>query len=137
MESNTAYKGTKACSIAAWLSVRDSSRAVEFYKSAFGAIEVFRLEGSNDDVVARLSIGGAEFWLSEESPTHANFSPASLGGSTVRLILTVADPDALFTRALTAGASEVNPISEEHGWRVGRLLDPFGHHWEIGRPVDA
>jgi PhnB protein len=137
MESNTASKGTEACSIAAWLSVRDSSRAVEFYKSAFGAIEVFRLEGSNGDVVARLSIEGAEFWLSEESPEHANFSPASLGGSTVRLILTVADPDALFRRALTTGASEVNPISEEHGWRVGRLLDPFGHHWEIGRPVDA
>lgn len=137
MESNAASKVAESCSIAAWLSVRDSSRAVEFYKSAFGAIEVFRLEGSNDDVVARLSIEGAEFWLSEESPEHANFSPASLGGSTVRLILTVADPDAFFRRALSAGASEVYPITEEHGWRVGRLLDPFGHHWEIGCPIEA
>lgn len=120
-------------SIAPWLSVRDSAPAVDFYKSAFGATELFRLEG--DGVVARLSVEGAEFWLSDESPENFNFSPQTLGGSTVRIILTVADPDAVFARAVAAGASEVYPVVEEHGWRVGRVVDPFGHHWEVARQI--
>jgi PhnB protein len=118
-------------SIAPWLSVRNSAQAVEFYKLAFGAVEVFRLDGGGG-VVARLSVDGAEFWLSDESPEHKNFSPESLGGSSVRIILTVANPDAVFAQAVKAGASEVYPVSEEHGWRVGRIMDPYGHHWEIG-----
>jgi PhnB protein len=120
--------------LAPWLSVRNSARAVEFYKSAFGAAELFRLEG--DGVVARLSVEGAEFWLSDESPENFNFSPQTLGGSSVRIILTVADPDAVFARALAAGASQVYAVVEEHGWRVGRVVDPFGHHWEIGRQIE-
>jgi PhnB protein len=120
-------------SIAAWLTVRNSVKAIEFYKSAFGATEVYRLEGDNDDLVARLSIDGSEFWVSNES--SISLDPESLGGGTVRMILTVADPDAVFSRALKAGAVEVFPIGEEHGWRLGRLVDPFGLHWEIGRPV--
>ncbi len=119
--------------IAPWLSVRGSVRAVDFYKSAFGAVEVYRLD-AGDGVVARLSIDGAEFWVSDESPEHGNFSPESLGGGSVRIILTVADPDAVFARARSTGATEVYPVSEEHGWRIGRVVDPFGHHWEIGRP---
>ena len=120
--------------IAPWLCVRGGARAVEFYKSAFGAKELFRM-GDAESVVAKLSISGAEFWLSDESPEHHNFSPESLGGITVRIILTVADPDAVFARALKAGANEVYPVSEEHDWRIGRVVDPFGHHWEIGRPL--
>jgi PhnB protein len=123
-----------ASSIAPWLSVRDSARAVEFYKSALGATEVFRLEGGGG-VVARLSVGKSEFWVSDESPENANFSPESLGGGSVRVILVVADPDAVFGEVLRAGASQVSPVSEGHGWRVGRVVDPFGHHWEIGRPL--
>ena len=123
-------------SIAPWLSVRNSARAVDFYKSAFGALEVFRLEGPDGSVVARLSVDGAEFWLSDESPEHGNFSPESLGGGTVRIILTVDDPDAVFLRARNAGAKEVYPVGEEHGWRLGRVVDPFGHHWEIGRQLE-
>jgi PhnB protein len=122
-------------SIAPWLSVRNGARAVDFYKSAFGATEVFRLEGPDGGVVAKLSVGGAEFWLGDESPEHNNFSPESLGGGTVRMILTVADPDAVFLRARKVGATEVHPVAEEHGWRVGRVVDPFGHHWEIGRQL--
>jgi PhnB protein len=119
--------------IAPWLSVRKSAQAVDFYKSAFGATEAFRLDGPDESVVARLSVEGAEFWVGDESPEHQNFSPETLGGSSVRLILTVTDPDAVFQRALAAGASEVYPVGEEHGWRLGRVVDPFGHHWEIGR----
>ncbi len=120
--------------IAPWLCVRGGARAIEFCKSAFGAKELFRM-GDGDSAVAKLSIEGAEFWLSDESPEHHNYSPESLGGITVRIILTVADPDAFFARAIKAGAKEIYPVSEEHGWRIGRVVDPFGHHWEIGRPL--
>ena len=120
--------------IAPWLSVRNGARAVEFYKSAFGATEAFRMD-EGGSVVARLSVDGAEFWVGDESPEHANFSPQSLNGSTVRIILTVADPDAVFARAVAAGATQVYAVTEEHGWRLGRVVDPFGHHWEIGRPL--
>jgi PhnB protein len=120
--------------IAPWLSVRNAARAVEFYKAAFGATEVFRLEAGSD-VVARLSLDNSEFWVSDESPEHKNFSPETLGGGTVRMILTVADPDATVAQACAAGASVVHPVIEEHGWRVGRVVDPFGHHWEIGREL--
>jgi len=122
--------------IAPWLSVRNSAKALAFYKAAFGAKEVYRMEDDpGGSVVAKLSVDGAEFWLAEESPEHKNFSPESLGGGTVRIILTVADPDAVFARAVAAGATEVFPVGEEYGWRLGRVVDPFGHHWEIGHPL--
>ena len=130
--SNTSLKS----SIAPWLSVRNSARAVEFYKSAFNAQEVFKIEDRAGGVVARLSINGAEFWVSDESPDHGNFSPETLGGGSIRMILTVADPDALLAQALEARALQISAISEEHGWRSGRVADPFGHHWEIGRPLE-
>jgi PhnB protein len=123
------------CSIVPWLSVRNSAEAVEFYKKAFGATEVYRHEGSGGGVVARLSVDGAEFWVGDESPDHANFSPETPGGSSVRIIFTVADPDTLFNQAIKAGAVQVYPVTEGHGWRVGRIADPYGHHWEIGRPL--
>ena len=120
--------------IAPWLCLRGGARAVDFYKKAFGAVELFRLD-AGDSVVAKLSVDGAEFWLSDESPEHHNYSPETLGGITTRIILTVADPDAVFARAIAAGAKEVFPVGDEHGWRIGRVVDPFGHHWEIGRPL--
>jgi PhnB protein len=124
-----------AVSIAPMLSVRGGARAVEFYKSAFGALEVFRIESPSGEVVSRLSVTGAEFWLSDESPEHSNFSPDSLGGGTVRMILTVPDPDAVFAQAVAAGAREIHAVENAYGWRLGRVVDPFGHHWEIGRPL--
>ena len=122
-------------SLAPWLSVRGSARAVEFYKSAFGAVEAYRMEDPSGSVVARLSIEGAEFWVGDESPEHGNFSRETTHGATTRLILTVADPDAVFARAVSAGAKEVYPVGEEYGWRIGRVVDPFGHHWEIGHEL--
>ncbi|HEY0867374.1 MAG TPA: VOC family protein [Fimbriimonas sp.] len=127
---------TAVCSIAPLLSVRNGSRAVEFYKAAFGAVETYRVEDPGGAVVATLSVGSAVFWLSDESPEHGNFSPETLGGGTVRMILTVPDPDAAFSRAVAAGATEVVPVEDAYGWRVGRIVDPFGHHWEIGRPLE-
>src|SRR5262249_49065350 len=122
-------------SIAPMLSLRNGARAIEFYKAALGAQEVVRIENDTGEVVARLSVNGAEFWLADEAPEHLNFSPESLGGGSVRMVLTVEDPDAVFERAVAAGARVVSPLSEEHGWRVGRIVDPFGHHWEVGTPL--
>ena len=119
-----------ATQIAPWLSVRNATEAVAFYRAAFGATDSDRMEeDSGDVIVARLSIDGADFWVQ----TDPDASPDALTSLSVRMILTVDDPDALFARALAAGAIEVAPIYEDHGWRIGRLADPFGHHWEIGR----
>ena len=122
-------------SIAPMLSVRNGARAIDFYKAAFGAEELFRIESDSGEVVAQLSVAGAEFWLADESPKHLNFSPETLGGGTVRLILVVGDPDAAFARAVSAGANAVWEVAEQYGWRIGRVVDPFGHHWEIGKPL--
>jgi PhnB protein len=121
--------------IAPFLSVRSSAKAVEFYKSAFGAIELFRLE-DNGSVLANLSVDGAGFWVSDGSPEHQNFSPETLNGGTVRMILTTDDPDSAFQRAVDAGATIICPMTTEHAWRIGRVVDPFGHHWEIGKPLN-
>ncbi len=122
-------------SIAPMLSVRNGAKAIDFYKAAFGARELFRIDDRSGAVVARLSVGEAEFWLADESPEHLNFSPESLGGGSVRMVMIVEDPDAAFDRAVAAGATVVHPVSNEYGWRLGRIADPFGHHWEIGKPM--
>ena len=123
-----------AATIAPWLEVNDGDRAVAFFRAAFGAEGRYRLTDDAGRVaVARLSIGGAEFWVQEDSDAG---TAAEASGGPIRLILTVNDPDALFRQALAAGATEIAPVAEEHGWRVGRLADPFGHHWEVGTPLD-
>jgi PhnB protein len=122
-------------SIAPMLSVRRGSKAIEFYKAAFGAGELFRIDAEDGTVVAHLSVEEAEFWVADESPEHQNFSPESLGGGTVRMVMIVENPDASFDRAVAAGATVVWPVSNQYGWRLGRIVDPFGHHWEIGKPL--
>ena len=121
-------------SIAPWLSVRNSLKALAFYKLAFGANEVYRLDVPGG-VVVKLSVNGTEFWLSDGAPEFHKLNPETLGGGSVRMILTVANPDAVFAKAVEAGATEVFPVGEEHGWRLGRVVDPFGLHWEIGRQL--
>jgi PhnB protein len=130
------FQRSSKMSIAPMLSVRRGAKAIEFYKAAFGARELMRVENESGEVVAQLSVDGAEFWLADESPEHKNFSPETLGGCSVRLVMVSEDPDAAFARAVEAGATVVWPVSDkEYGWRVGRLVDPYGHHWEIGKPL--
>jgi PhnB protein len=118
------------------LSVRRGSAAIDFYKAAFGAAEIFRIESPDGAVVAHLAVGASGFWVADESPEHKNFSPETLGGATTRMVLTVDDPDAVYAQAVGAGAGEVSAVEDrEYGWRVGRVVDPFGHHWEIGKPL--
>lgn len=120
---------TTPITIAPWLSIHGGARAIEFYKAAFAAVEVYHVEDPDGNVVSRLSINGAEFWLSDDSSAPTATGPA------VRMILTVSDPDAVFAQAIAAGATSVYPISVDHGWRIGRICDPFGHHWEIARQL--
>jgi uncharacterized glyoxalase superfamily protein PhnB len=127
---------TPQVSLSPMLSVRHGARAVDFYKAAFGAKVLFRFDGGNGEVIAELSLGDHRFWVTDESPQNQNFSPESLGGGTVRMVLVVDDPDATFQRASAAGAITVWPVADQsYRWRVGRLVDPFGHHWEIGKPL--
>jgi PhnB protein len=123
---------TITASIAPWLSISKRSNPVAFYKTAFGAVETYRLEDPGGGIVTRLAVDTAEFWVSEEDGVDKDVATYSLGGGSVRMILTVANPDALFAQALAAGATEIFPVGEEYGWRLGRLADPFGLHWEIG-----
>jgi PhnB protein len=117
------------------LSVRRGAQAIEFYQQAFGATVAFRIDAPDGAVVAKLAVGDAEFWVADESPEHHNFSPESLGGATTRMVMTVDDPDAAFDRAIAAGAKVVWPVRNDYGWRLGRVMDPYGHHWEIGKPL--
>lgn len=127
-------------SLAPWLTIADGRHAAEFYSAAFGAIETYRLEAPDGALILRFSVSGAEFWVSGgpgagDGMRGPDGPEPPLGAGTIRMILTVPDPDVFFARALAAGATEVFPVGEEHGWRLGRLIDPFGLHWEIGHPV--
>jgi PhnB protein len=126
--SSEAFKTT----IAPWLAVRDAQMAVDFYTAAFGAIEVYRLEGDDGKLaVAQLSVDGAVFWVQLDAESSAE----ALGSGSVRMILSVEDPDAAHDRAVAAGATEGAPVSEEYGWRTGRVTDPFGYDWELSRQL--
>lgn len=116
------------------LSVRSGPAAIAFYAAAFGAVVDYQV--GDVSIVAQLSIGeDATFWVADESPEHENFSPETVGGGTVRMLLVADDPDAAIARAVDAGARLVAPAQDAHGWRLGRVADPFGHHWEIGKPL--
>ncbi len=128
--------GNKSTTIAPLLSVRHGAKAIDFYKSAFGAVELFRMDADDGSVIAQLSAGVSDFWVADESPDNMNFSPDTLGGGSVRMIMVVENPDAAFDRAVAAGAKVVWSVADQsYGWRIGRIVDPFGHHWEIGKPL--
>jgi len=118
-------------SIAPWLAVNDAQKAVDFYRAAFGAVDVYRLDDHGRVVVAQLSVGGAALWVQED----ADASPLAPGVGSVRMILSVEDPDSVFDRAVAAGATVVAHVHEDHGWRTGRITDPFGHDWEVSRQL--
>jgi PhnB protein len=119
-----------------WLTVSDARLALLFYSSAFDAREKYRLEGDDKSLVLQLSVEGANFWLSDGSQPKPG-EPKPLGGDSVRMILITADPEKIFARAIAAGAKEIFPVGQEYGWRLGRIEDPFGLHWEIGHPVEG
>jgi PhnB protein len=111
------------------------SAAVRFYEAAFDATVLHRV-GDGDDIVAQLAVGEAAFWVAGSSPSMKRLSPLAIEGTTSRTLLVVEDPDEVLRRSLDAGATQLSPVSDEHGWRLGRILDPFGHEWEIGAPLE-
>jgi PhnB protein len=108
--------------------------ALAFYEEAFGATVLHRV-GEGDDIVAQLGVGEAAFWVASASSTMKRLDPRSIDGATSRTLLVVDDPDTILRRAVHAGATETAPVGDEHGWRLGRMVDPFGHEWEIGTPL--
>ena len=114
--------------------VDSPNAAVAFYESAFGATVLHRV-GDGDDIVAQLAVGEAAFWVSGVSPALKRLNPRAIGGATGRTLLVVDDPDGVVRQAVAAGATESSAVGDEHGWRIGRIVDPFGHEWEIGRPL--
>jgi len=114
--------------------VEKGREAVAFYEAAFGATTL-HLVGEGDDIVAQLGLGDAAFWVATASPTMKRLDPHAVDGATGRTLLVVDDPAALMQRAITAGATETSPVAIEHGWQLGRIVDPFGQEWEIGKPI--
>ena len=114
--------------------VANPRAAMAFYEAAFGATTL-HLIGNGDDVVAQLAVGDAAFWISPASPTLNRMDPRVIDGTTSRLLLVVNDPETVVQRAIEAGATQTSPVAQEHGWKLGRITDPFGHEWEIGKPV--
>jgi len=121
--------------IAPWLLVPSAADALAFYRAAFGAVD---LESHVDPdgvlQVAQLWIGGADFWVQTDSDAR---TPGEMGTPPVHMILSVDEPDVVLARAIAAGATEINPMEDAYGWRIGKIVDPFRHTWEIGRRLDA
>lgn len=113
-----------------------AAQAVAFYQAALGATVLHQV-GEGEDLVAQLAIGDAAFWVSAAGSTGQRLHPMAIGGATSRTLLVTNDPDAVFGQAVAAGATPTAPPGNEHGWRVARITDPFGHQWEIGRPLGS
>lgn len=116
--------------------VDHASTAVAFYEAAFGA-KIVHCVGEDDDIVAQLSVDGAAFWVTAASPSMRRLSPNAIGATTGRTLLVVDDPDERVAQAVAAGAKQVSAVANEHGWRLARIVDPFGHEWEVGKPLAA
>jgi PhnB protein len=120
-------------SVTPYLTLNDAARAIDFYKRAFGAREVIRMDGPNGKIGhAEIKIGDSMIMLGDEMPGSGCRSPHSLGGTTAGIFLYVENVDALFNQAVSAGAEVESPLADMFwGDRYGRLRDPFGHSWSV------
>jgi len=118
-----------------FLAVREVAPAVDFYTGAFGAVEEGeRLVAPDGRQVAILRIAGQHVGVATEAPELGTPSPETIGATTVRISLEVDDPDAVWAQALAAGATEMFALADQpYGMRQGRVVDPYGHHWLIGK----
>ncbi len=116
-----------------YLIVSGAARAIEFYKQAFGATEIMRLAAPDGKVGhAEIKIGDSPIMLADEHPEMGARSPQSIGGSAVFILLYFEDVDAVFNRAVAAGAKALRPVQDQfYGDRSGTIADPFGHTWTI------
>jgi PhnB protein len=123
--------------IAPWMTVSNATEALAFYKAAFGAIDIeSHSDPSGALQVAQLWIGGADFWIQNDADATTGGTAATTTPP-LHMVLSVDEPDIVFNRAVSAGATEINPMADAYGWRIGKIADPFGHVWEIGRRLDG
>jgi PhnB protein len=128
--------------ISPYLVVDDADAAISFYRDVFGATERMRLGGGPDDPPdtvghAELVIGSGLIMLADEFPDMGNLGPRSIGGSPVTISVYVDDVDAVFDRAIAAGATSLRPVEDQfYGDRTGRFVDPWGHRWNVGTHVE-
>ena len=116
--------------------VEPTSAAAAFCQAAFGATVIHQV-GDGEDIVAQLNVDDAAFWVAPPSPAMKRLNPQTIDGTTSRTLLVVADPEHVVEQAVSAGATETSPVGDEHGWHLGRIVDPFGHEREIGKPLDT
>jgi PhnB protein len=122
-----------------YLSVQDAVKAIEFYHTAFGAKELFRLTNKSDGKIghAELMIAGSLLMLAEENPQWGNKSPQTLGGTPVTFCLMVENADAAMDRAVAAGATVLMPAADQfYGFRSGSIVDPFGQQWMLQHEIE-
>lgn len=119
-------------SVTPYLIVDDANAAIDFYKRAFGATELFRLPMGDKVGHAEIKIGDSHVMLADEFPDMGHLGPKSRGGTTVSLLLYVNDVDSAFRKAIAEGATEEKPLEDQFwGDRMGTLADPFGHQWSL------
>ena len=120
-------------SLTPYLVIKGASEAIEFYKKAFGAVEIVRMPGPGGKIMhAEVKIGNSMLMLADENPERGHLSPASRGGNTSSVMLYTDDVDATFKKAIAAGAKQASaPEDMFWGDRMGNLTDPFGHSWAI------
>jgi PhnB protein len=125
-------------SVNAYLIVDDAAKAIDFYRRAFDAREIYRLTMPGGGVGhAEIEIGDTRVLLADESPQRNVKSPRTLGGSSVHLLVYLADADAAMKQALAAGATETRPIQDQfYGDRSGTITDPFGHLWTLATHIE-
>lgn len=125
-------------SVTPYLIIQGAAKAIEFYKQAFGAQELLRLEGPGGTIGhAEIQIGDSRIMLADEHPQMGYRGPLALGGTPVSLMLYVENVDATFAQAIAAGGKELRPVANQfYGDRSGTLSDPFGHVWTIGTHIE-
>lgn len=135
MEQSSSERQT----VTAYLTVKDAPKAIEFYQNAFGAAELFRLSDPGGKIGhAELAIGNSVVMLSDEYPDFGALSPQTIGGSPIKMHVSVPDADAAVDRALKAGATLARPLVDEfYGERTGMITDPFGFSWFISSPKEV
>lgn len=124
--------------ITPYLHLKGAAEALAFYREAFGAEELYRMEGPGGTIMhAEMQLGDSRFMLADEMEDWGNTSPTTLGGSSFSLMVYVEDVDAAFQRALKAGAKELTPVTDHfYGDRSGQVQDPFGHRWNLSTHVE-
>ncbi len=120
-----------------YLLVKDANAAIEFYRQAFGAEELMRMEHGDRVGHAEIQIGDSRIMLADEVPEMGFRSPDSLGGSPVSIVLYVEDVDAVFSRSIDAGGRTIKPLADQfYGDRSGTFVDPFGHVWTVATHIE-